>query len=333
MTQFSLSRVAPTGLVQPELAPADGAPRTKMRKLSEILLEVPRPRPQVKRQLQEKTDVQVCIYKITDDARLVWNDVKESDYTLWQVQVQHQAQDDITVNLYNSFNEFLKTHESTEIPKSLVELQQKALIKLVITDKKDPDGAECFVQWRPAFYVAGDESALHNVLYLLDEYWTYKCKDKSYYVNVSMHPHFGVDIAECKENFVHPHCLVAEPSKKLPMGFFEAHPVQGRKILQMTVQIDSESVLSIALSGPIWNLRDGFEAMGIAGFKHENDVYYRVLPNLDASKEETKDLVRQIFGLLRNLAARVVVEGQAKPTTPVHGFLAFLRDFPHLHFA
>jgi hypothetical protein len=304
-----------------------------MRKLSEILLEVPRPRPQVKRQLPEKADVQVCIYKITDDARIIWDDVKESDYALWQVQVQHQAQDDITVNLYNSFNEFLKTHESTEIPKSLVELQQKALIKLVITDKKDPDGAECFVQWRPAFYVAGDESALHNVLYLLDEYWTYKCKDKSYYVNVSMHPHFGVDIAECKENFVHPHCLVAEPSKKLPMGFFEAHPVQGRKILQMTVQIDSESVLSIALSGPIWNLRDGFEAMGIAGFKHENDVYYRVLPNLDASKEETKDLVRQIFGLLRNLAARVVVEGQAKPTTPVHGFLAFLRDFPHLHFA
>ena len=167
MTQFSLSRVvtSPTGLADVVPAVPDGAPRPKMRKLSEILLEVPRPRPPVKRQLPEKADVQVCIYKITDDARLVWNDVKESDYALWQVQVQHQAQDDITVNIYNSFNEFLKTQESPDIPKSLVELQQKALIKLVITDKRDPDGAECFVQWRPAFYVAGaDESVLHNVL-------------------------------------------------------------------------------------------------------------------------------------------------------------------------
>ena len=93
-----------------------------MRKLSEILFEVPRPRPPVKRQqLPETSDVQVCIYKITDDAKVIWDDVKESDYALWQVQVQHKAQYDITVNLYNSFNEFLKT-QSTEIPKSLVEL-------------------------------------------------------------------------------------------------------------------------------------------------------------------------------------------------------------------
>ena len=128
MTQFSLSRVVTTGLVQPDLAPAvhDGAPRPKMRKLSEILLEVPRPRPQVKRQqLPETSDVQVCIYKITDDARIIWDDVKESDYALWQVQVQHQAQDDITVNIYNSFNEFLKTQESAEIPEASLNCNRK----------------------------------------------------------------------------------------------------------------------------------------------------------------------------------------------------------------
>ena len=338
MTQFDISRVVASPARLADVAPSvpDGAPRTKMRKLSEILFETPRSRPQaIKRQLlPEKADVQVCVYKITDDAKSIWDDVKEPDVALWQVQVQHPAQDDITVNMYNSFNEFLKTHESDDMPSSLAELQQKALIKLAITDTRDPDGAGCFVQWRPAFYVAGaDESVLHNALYLLDEFWTYKCKDKNYYVNVSVHPHIGVDIAECKENFEHPHYLVAEPSKKLPMGFFEAHPVQGRKILQVTVQVDSENVLSIAFSGPIWSLRDGFDNLGVAGFKHENGVYYRVLPGLDASKEEAKGLVGQVFGLLRNLAARVVVEGQTKPTTPVHSFLDFLRDFPQLHFA
>ena len=56
-----------------------------------------------------------------------------SGLTLWQVQVDHNATNSITVGFYETFGKFLQQDE--DAPDSLKELSEKALIKLVITDR------------------------------------------------------------------------------------------------------------------------------------------------------------------------------------------------------
>ena len=75
-----------------------------------------------------------------------------------------------------SFNDFLqqaardKSDES--YPKTLEDLS-KAGIRLVIADSNDPDSVG-FVQWRVAFYVAGEDGSVLNFLSLFDDYLLWK---------------------------------------------------------------------------------------------------------------------------------------------------------------
>ena len=93
------------------------------------------------------------MYRFTDDAASVWDDVKEPSVPLYQVQLRHDALNSICVNLYDKFNNFLKTQDG--VSQTLVELHKQALIKLVTTEGKDPDNIG-FLRWRSAFYVAGE---------------------------------------------------------------------------------------------------------------------------------------------------------------------------------
>ena len=70
-----------------------------------------------------------------------------------------------------SFQDFLKDagSKSEEVPQKLEDLAASG-IRLVITDKNDPDGVG-FVQWRVAFYVAGGDASLGNFMCLLDSKW------------------------------------------------------------------------------------------------------------------------------------------------------------------
>ena len=39
---------------------------------------------------------------------------------------------------------------------------------MVITDNNDPDNLGCYVRWRVSFYVAGEDDAVANFLFLFD---------------------------------------------------------------------------------------------------------------------------------------------------------------------
>ena len=143
------------------------------------------------------------------------------------MQIAHDARDSICVNAVDRFNAFLTQHPET--PDSTVELQRRALIKLgkpsfldrappratllqkqltpVVTDNSDPDRVGTFVRWRIAFYAAGDVTALHNLMYLLDGWWTYSFKDKPQRENVHLHPHINVDIDATWDNLEYQACL------------------------------------------------------------------------------------------------------------------------------
>ena len=161
---FSLDKVATPAKTRPPPPLPLIERNNKIPKVENMVAVQQGPRPPVARRLPETNDVIVCLYKYTDDARRVWEDVKEPGLPLWQVflggrvlrcvvenaprkrffvesshclprkchspkvQIAHEARDSICVNAVDRFNEFLSQHP--EAPDSTVELQRQALIKL-----------------------------------------------------------------------------------------------------------------------------------------------------------------------------------------------------------
>ena len=336
--KFSLERVATPSRTSESDAPRQ--PANKLPKLSNLTIEAG-PRPPPPQRMSLTADVQLCIYKYTEDASAIWDDVKEDGVSLWQVQLKHDAYDSVVVNLYEKFNHFLATHDDDAVPKSLAELQRRAFIKLITTDAQDPDGAGTFRRWRTAFYVAGpDVRALRDFLYVLDEFWFSVSAERQTDVTVCLHPHIGIDIAPCWDKFEYETYTLHEPAKILPVGIFEAHPVQGRRILMMTLQIESDEKLSIVLFGATWFFRDRFDAFGVPGYRREGadgepSTYYRVLESVDASLSDETDRVFKMLGngVLKQTAVRVSIDGALKPGTSVFQFVQKLRQCSNLYFS
>ena len=90
------------------------------------------------------------------------------------------------MNIRRSLEEFLKTHSPADGIDTIQKLQSDCGIKLTMTGKEDPDGIECFVHWRIAFYVAGGEAALG-----------FKCKQfaRANPVEVKIHPYDPILLA------------------------------------------------------------------------------------------------------------------------------------------
>jgi hypothetical protein len=93
----------------------------------------------------------VCVYKVSDKAGDCWSDVeKYPTYALYQVQVAHEARPSILISLRDSFSDFLKemSTENDSYPGSLEVLRDQGCIKLVVSDKVDPENVG-FVQSAP----------------------------------------------------------------------------------------------------------------------------------------------------------------------------------------
>ena len=104
----------------------------------------------------------------------------------------------------------------------------------------------------------------------------------------------------------------------------------------ITAQVEGDNSLSFLFHGGTWLFRDAFEAAQVAGYKDEtSNVYYRVVPTLDAASDDEQQRLLNVLGdgVLKNVAARVTVDGRAPVGTPAHAFLKTLRERPHLYFA
>ena len=86
------------------------------------------------RKRQTVAECVVAIYPYTHDASTIWDACSDKpDLNLWQVQIDHNATNSITIGFHESFTKFLQQSEDT--PDSLRDLSEKALIKLVIADR------------------------------------------------------------------------------------------------------------------------------------------------------------------------------------------------------
>ena len=171
---------------------------------------------------------------------------------LWQVQVDHPVRArSLTYQMRDGFNDFLRAESAKNpaVPKTVQDLAYKAGIRLVVTDAKDPEEIG-FIQWRVAFYIAADD--LKNFLYLLDGWFVFKGRQmaREQPFEVHLYQHLTVDIAGMWDELEYGHYTLQEPAKELPLGIFEAQPVN-RKVITMNIQVRMQT--NLIRSG----LRDG----------------------------------------------------------------------------
>ena len=152
--------------------PAGG--RVKLPRASDISVEQ-NPRPtQAQRRLPASAPVDVCVVKYTDQASDLWDLFQgKDDVPLYQIQIQHLAQRAVTFQMRDSFNDFLRATNAGDnaIPATLQRLESAAGVRLIVTDRADPDDVG-YIQWRVAFY-ATDAC---NFLRLLDGWFRFKAR-------------------------------------------------------------------------------------------------------------------------------------------------------------
>jgi len=319
---------------------------SKVPKASDCTFVEQGPKPQrAAQRLPVHAPVVVCVYKVTDEAADVWNLYENKEgIQLWQVQVSHEARPSITFGIVDEFNLFLRKAHARDnaTPATLTDLQQRAGIKLVLTDRTDPEDVG-FVQWRVAFYVGGPETALNNLMFLLDDFFVQKCeamaREKPF--EVHLHPHIVVNIAGSWDDLVYEHYTLHDPALTLPLGIFEAQPVVGKRIVVVHIQPESGELMSMLVMGNTWNFRSRLDSHGVAGAyfskngAEEDRNYIRILKSVDVSDKLQQDRLLGMFGdrVFKNLAIRIVLDTKPDKDSDVEACVERLRDIPSLHFS
>ena len=305
------------------------------RKATAIVVEEG-PKPPKFRRRQSTAECIVAIYSYSSDASTVWEGCKDPGKKLWQVQLDHNARNSITIGFYEVFTKFLQQED--DAPDTIQELARKGMIKLVLGDTNDPDRVG-FVRWRAAFYIAGDGvEVLHNFLYLLDAFFVFANEGREENVTVSLYPYLGVDIAPIWDDIKYPNYLLYDPERRLPLGIFEAQPPQGKRIMSMTIQPESEIHASFVFHGCTWLFREAWDCHDVRAVTYEEEgttQYCRAIQNLDVSDELGKAKLLNILDtVLKNLALRVLIEGGlAGLSGKVRSFVLELKSREDLHFA
>ena len=211
-------------------------------------------------------------------------------------------------------------------------------VRLVVADRTDPEDVG-FVQWRVAFYCAGD---LNNFLLLLDDFFVYKAKaiarEQAFLVQI--YPHTGVEVTVA-DDFNYEHIELMEQTPTPPLKLFEAQPCIGKRIVVLNIQIEDENTISVVITGNTWAFRARLDTFGVSGGYQsgtddsERRTYFRVMKSLDVSDEAQQDRVKQLVGeaVFKNLAMRVKLDKKPEADTPVDAFVSELKKIPCLHFA
>ena len=120
------------------------------------------------------------------------------------------------------------------MPTDVRALEDAVGVRLVVADRTDPEDVG-FVQWRVAFYLAGD---LNNFLLLLDDFFVYKAKAiaREQPFQVQIFPHTGVEVTVL-DDFSYEHVELMEQTATPPLKTVDrqnpAPPCNGRLTLHV----------------------------------------------------------------------------------------------------
>ena len=119
-----------------------------------------------------------------------------------------------------------------------------------------------------------------------------------------------MDIGPIWDGLIYQEYLMYDPAKKVPISVFEAQPVQGKRIMNVTLEQPSESKISFIFHGCTWNFRDAFEVAGLTAARYEENgatKYVYVLANVNVLEEADiakMDIVLQT--VLKGLVCRML---------------------------
>ncbi len=276
----------------------------------------------------------VCIFKTTDAAEDLWNTAAPGT-SLYQIQVEHRSRPSLTFSLFSSWNDFLKGahEENEEIPATVAELQALG-IKLILTGEEDDDSVG-FVRWRATWYVAGNEASLQNFLNLHDSFLESRAKEmaREKPIEVQVHPHVGIELNT--EGFEYKGYVWNAPSKALPLKFYEAHPPVGKKIITLSVEAHSESLLSFLFGGQLWSFRGRLDEAGVPSAVDEKagvKVHCRLLKDIDCTNEGEKAKALGLFAsVFKSAAMKLIIRAEPPADSPAAALVSELRELPCLH--
>ena len=215
-------------------------------------------------------------------------------------------------------------------------LQQEAGIKLVLTNTEDPDSIGTFVQYRAAFYVAGEMESVVNFFLLLDGYFNFKARQlaRATPFEVRVHPHCEIILDSLKEQMSYATIEFHEPTNDLPLKVFEAHPVNSKRVITLYFEPEDEATVSMVIVGNTWNYRDDLEKNGVPGCRpQDGGAYYRYMKQVDITDSVGKQQILCLVDIFNKQALRVVVDPAPEPEGAVAHFFDELRKLPCLHFA
>ena len=161
-------------------------------------------------------------------------------------------------------------------------------------------------------------------------------------VDVTLHPHTGIDLATVWDELEYEHYTLQAPSVKLPLHVFEAQPVVGKRITMLNLQLENDHEISLVITGHTWPFRSRLDSFGISGGYSEHGAnqengtrkYYRVWKNIDVTEEAQQerffDMLSNVF---KNVVMRVSLDRNPEPDTYVAAFVERFRKQTSLHFS
>ena len=141
--------------------------------------------------------------------------------------------------------------------------------------------------------------------------------------------------------------VVSVSDDPLPLKWAECQPVMGKKLVTMTLQVESETHVSVLWGGNTWSFRQALDEYGVHGAYHEDDVestnregmtksgrrYFRLLKSIDVTTPDASKIKSTITDIFHSLAMKVFIEGvPVVEDSPVSEYIDLLKGLSNLHF-
>ena len=311
----------------------------KAPRASDVIIMAPQPKSDTnqRHRLPMDAPVEVCIYRYCKQASLIWDLLQGRDeMELFQVQISHDVQRPITYDIRNSFNDFLfKSHEDCpQIPVNLQQLEKEAAVKMIVTDRTDPDGVG-FRQWRTAFYCVD----LLNFMLLLDGWFKYKENSiaREHPFQIELYHHSSCDIVVKKDEFIYEHYNLHAKAHKVPLHVFHVQPVVGKRITTLNIQITNDNIFDLVITGHNWPFRSDLDAFGVhggyQGVEKDARQYVRIWKDINITDNDMRrrfmDMIETTF---KGLCLRVILDQGPIPATEMTSFIDILSENHSLFF-
>ena len=100
-----------------------------------------------------------------------------------------------------------------------------------------------------------------------------------------------------------------DPARKAPLSVFDAQPVQGKRVMNVTLEQQSETEVSLIFHGCTWHFRNALEDAGVTASRYEEDgawKYVHIL-NVNVSEQANNAKLDNVFeNALKCLVCRVL---------------------------